>query len=138
MKSRHQARSLILQALYEIDVTQHAPQEVINNRLIENPLSLDGEQFARRLFSDVLKNRKTLDQLIQQHAPEWPLEQVAVVDRNLLRMAICEMMITKGAPLKVVINEAIELAKTFGSDSSFRFINGVLGSVVTNADEGID
>lgn len=121
---------MVLQALYETDSVHHDPQQVIDNRLAEEPSDVEKESFTRRLFFAVLQNQVKLDAIIQQHAPEWPLDQVAVIDRNLLRMALCEMMITGDAPVKVVINEAIELAKDFGSDSSSRFINGVLGSIV--------
>ena len=131
--ARRQARTLVLQALYETDTVHHDPQQVIENRLAEEPSEVEGESFARRLFFAVLENKAQLDATIQQHAPEWPLEQVAVIDRNLLRMALCEMTITRDAPVKVVINEAIELAKDFGSDSSPRFINGVLGSIVNKS-----
>ena len=129
-EARRQARTIVLQALYETDTVHHDPLLVIGNRLVEDPTDVEAESFARRLFFTVLENRDKLDAIIQQHAPEWPLEQVAVIDRNLLRMALCEMTITRNAPVKVVINEAIELAKDFGSDSSPRFINGVLGSIV--------
>ncbi len=128
--ARRQARTIVLQALYETDTVHHDPLQVIDNRLVEDPTDVEIESFARRLFFTVLENTAKLDAIIQQHAPEWPLEQVAVIDRNLLRMALCEMTITRDAPVKVVINEAIELAKDFGSDSSPRFINGVLGSIV--------
>ena len=128
--ARRQARTMVLQALYETDSVHHDPQQVIDNRLAEEPSDVEKESFTRRLFFAVLQNQVKLDAIIQQHAPEWPLDQVAVIDRNLLRMALCEMMITGDAPVKVVINEAIELAKDFGSDSSSRFINGVLGSIV--------
>lgn len=121
---------MVLQALYETDSVHHDPQQVIDNRLAEEPSDVEKESFTRRLFFAVLQNQVKLDAIIQQHAPEWPLDQVAVIDRNLLRMALCEMTITGDAPVKVVINEAIELAKDFGSDSSSRFINGVLGSIV--------
>ena len=130
---RRQARTLVLQALYETDTVHHDPQQVIDNRLVEDPAEVEGESFARRLFFAVLENKAQLDATIQQHAPEWPLEQVAVIDRNLLRMALCEMTITRDAPVKVVINEAIELAKDFGSASSPRFINGVLGRIVNKS-----
>ncbi len=131
--ARRQARIMVLQALYETDMVHHDPQQVIENRLADAPPSGDGESYVRRLFFSVLEHRERLDAIIQQHAPEWPLEQVATIDRNLLRMALCEMAITHDAPMKVVINEAIEMAKDFGSDSSPRFVNGVLGSIVTRS-----
>ncbi len=127
---RHKARSLALQALYEIDCTDHAPDEVIQARLAEDPL-MDpaAEAFLNELVMGVLARRNLLDTLIHEHAPEWPVEQMAVVDRNILRLAIYELGARSDTPLKVAINEAVELAKTFGSDSAPRFINGVLGTL---------
>lgn len=139
MKSaRRQARTMVLQALYETDTVHHDPQQVIDNRLAEELPGVEWESFARHLFFTVLQNKAQLDTIIQQHAPEWPLEQVSIIDRNLLRMALCEMTVTRDAPVKVVINEAIELAKDFGSDSSPRFINGVLGSIVNKSVAGAE
>lgn len=84
---------------------------------------------ARRLVAGVLEHKQDLDKLIHRFAPEWPLEQIALIDRNILRIAIYEMTIDRTAPLKVAINEAVELAKAFGAESTPRFINGVLGSL---------
>jgi N utilization substance protein B len=86
-------------------------------------------KFARWLIYGVLHHRAVLDAYIQKQAPEWPLEQVAIVDRNILRMASTNLPRTAGPPIKVAINEAIELGKTFGSDSTPRFVNGVLGAL---------
>jgi N utilization substance protein B len=82
------------------------------------------------VVSGVLKHQSVLDSFIHRHAPEWPLEQMAYVDRNILRMAIFEFAVDGETPIKVAINEAVELAKTFGSDSAPRFVNGVLGALV--------
>ena len=129
MKVRRRARILALQALYEIDATQHLPGSVIDRRLGEDPLPEDGEAFVRELITGVLKHKADLDDMIQKYAPEWPIDQMAVIDRNVLRMAIFEFYVGKLTPIKVAINEAVELAKLFGSDSAPRFINGVLGAV---------
>ncbi len=118
-----------LKALYELDTTQHEPGVVLTRRLADEPLNAEGEQFAREIVVGVWQHRVELDQLIQQHAPEWPIDQMAVVDRNVLRIAIYEFSLAHITPLKVAINEAIELAKTYGSDSAPRFVNGVLGSL---------
>ncbi len=118
-----------LKALYELDTTRHQPGAVLQYRLADERLSPDGEQFARELVTGVWQHRAELDALIQQHAPEWPVDQMAVVDRNVLRIAIYEFNLAHLTPLKVAINEAIELAKTFGSDSAPRFVNGVLGAL---------
>ena len=127
MKARRKARSLALQALYEIDCTTHPPEEVLGTRLEEQPLTPDLVEFARRLIFGVLEHAPELDRLIHKHAPEWPLDQMAIVDRNILRLAIWEFVVDREAPTKVAINEAVELAKLFGSDSAPRFVNGVLG-----------
>jgi len=129
VKVRRRARILALQALYEIDATQHLPGSVIDRRLGEDPLPEDGEAFVRELITGVLKHKADLDDMIQKYAPEWPIDQMAVIDRNVLRMAIFEFYVGKLTPIKVAINEAVELAKLFGSDSAPRFINGVLGAV---------
>ncbi|HEY77237.1 MAG TPA: transcription antitermination factor NusB [Thermoflexia bacterium] len=130
MKARRRARALALQALYEIDSVGHPPDVVIEERLAETPLPESAAEFSRRLVFGVLRYRQVLDQFIQEHAPEWPVEQMACIDRNILRMALFEFAVDGTTPVKVAINEAVELAKMFGSDSSSRFVNGVLGALV--------
>ena len=120
---------MALKALYELDATQHDLGVVLTRRLAEEPLSAEGEQFTRELVTGVWQHRAKLDLLIHQHAPEWPVDQMAVVDRNILRIAIYEFSLAHITPLKVAINEAIEIAKSYGSDSAPRFINGVLGAL---------
>lgn len=129
MRPRHQARILALQALFEIDLTNHRPGEVLSERLAtqEPPLTPEAIEFARAIVHGVVLYQQPLDALISRFAPEWPIEQIAVIDRNLLRMALWEIGIA-GTPMKVAINEAVELAKAFGADASPRFVNGVLGS----------
>ena len=129
MKVRRRARILALQALYEIDTTRHPAGRVFDQRLAEDPLPEEGEALARELLTGVLKHQVELDEMIQRYAPEWPVDQMAVIDRNVLRIAIYEFYISKLTPTKVAINEAVELAKLFGSDSAPRFVNGVLGAV---------
>jgi N utilization substance protein B len=114
-----------------LDTTQHTAAEVIAHRLEDNPLPPDGEAFLRRLVSGVVQNRERLDMLIQRYAPAWPVAQIAIVDRNVLRMALFELSSATDTPPKVAINEAVDLAKLFGSDSSSRFVNGVLGTAVS-------
>lgn len=120
---------MALKALYELDATEHDLGVVLTHRLAEEHLSAEGEQFARELVIGVWQHRVELDLLIHQHAPEWPVDQMAVVDRNILRIAIYEFSLAHITPLKVAINEAIEIAKSYGSDSAPRFINGVLGAL---------
>lgn len=131
MKDRHRARILALQALYEIDITDHDPEVVLQQRFAVKPLPEAARDFARTLVQGILEHRVDLDALIKDNAPEWPVDQVAVIDRNVLRMAIFEFAVDGKTPVKVAINEAVELAKLFGSDSSGRFVNGVLGSIVS-------
>jgi len=131
VKDRHRARILALQALYEIDITHHDPEVVLQQRFAVKPLSEAARDFARTLVQGILEHRADLDALIKDNAPEWPLNQVAVIDRNILRMAIFEFVVKGNTPVKVAINEAVELAKLFGSDSSGRFVNGVLGAIVS-------
>jgi transcription antitermination protein NusB len=125
---RHQARSLALQVLYELDCTNHNVGDVLRDRL--TPIELEETRLlATRLVQGVLEHKKTLDLLVHRYAPEWPLDQIAIIDRNILRIAIYELGANTATPPKVAINEAIELAKTFGAESTPRFINGVLGTL---------
>ncbi|WP_119071934.1 transcription antitermination factor NusB [Aggregatilinea lenta] len=126
---RHVARSVALQVLYELDSTRHAVEDVLSEHLTPHREQPELRLFTNRLVEGVLANKKELDAVIHRYAPEWPLEQIALIDRNILRMAVYEMTIDRSAPLKVAINEAVELAKTFGTESTPRFINGVLGSL---------
>ena len=128
---RRKARRLALQALYEIDSAGHGVEEVVARLLVEAGLSEESHAFVRELVDGVIQNRDKLDQSIQKFAPAWPVAQIPVVDRNILRLAIFEVLLDNRMPVKVAINEAVELAKTFGSDNSARFVNGVLGSVST-------
>jgi len=131
MKIRHRARIAALQALYEIDCAGHPPVAVLERRLQELQIPEAGEAFARDLAQGVIRHQERLDSFIERYAPEWPVDQIAIIDRNILRIAIYELLMDSDTPLKVAINEAVELAKTFGSDSSGRFVNGVLGTLVT-------
>ncbi len=135
MKPRTRARALALQALYEIDLSNHPPAEVLKTRLEETELSDDLAEFARVIVFGVLPLTHELDQLIAKYAPEWPLDQIAAIDRNILRLAFWEFAVQRETPLKVAINEAVELAKLFGSDSAPRFVNGVLGALADHEHE---
>jgi N utilization substance protein B len=129
MKVRRQARILALQALYEIDLVGHEPEAVLALRLGEEAIGPEGEDFTTWLVEGVVERASRLDSVIARLAPEWPVEQMACIDRNILRLALFELA-AGDAPYKVVINEAVELAKTFGSDSSARFVNGALGTFI--------
>ena len=126
---------MALQALYEIDVSGHPPGSVIQERLEDGELEPELVEFTRQIVLGVAPMFETLDRFIAEHAPEWPLDQVAIVDRNILRIALWEFAVYGKTPIKVVINEAVELAKTYGSDSSPRFVNGVLGSLAARQNE---
>lgn len=130
MKARHRARIVALQALFEIDCAGHAPGAVISRRLEETELPEPVDQFACELVQEITSRRADLDSFIVRYAPEWPVDQIAIIDRNILRIAIYEILHHPATPVKVAINEAVELAKKFGSDSSSRFVNGVLGTLV--------
>jgi N utilization substance protein B len=135
---RHRVRTLALQALFELDATDHAPDEVVA-RWIEDELLLpEGERFLRQLIFGVWEHYSYLDRIIEGAAPSWPVNQMPGVDKAILRIALYEILIdeTEKTPIKAVINEAVELAKQFGSDNSSRFVNGVLGTVVTRYIEG--
>ncbi len=135
MKPRTRARALALQALYEIDLSNHPPADVFKSRLEETSLPTGLAEFARQIIFGVLPLREDLDQLIAKYAPEWPLDQIAAIDRNILRLAFWEFAVQRETPLKVAINEAVELAKLYGSDSAPRFINGVLGTLADHEHE---
>jgi len=129
--ARRRARMLALQALYEIDSTGHEADQALENLLTDSNLSEENANFTRELVNGVVRNREEIDQHITRFAPAWPIEQIAVVDKNILRLAIFEILLDNRVPIKVAINEAVELAKTFGSDNSSKFVNGVLGSIST-------
>lgn len=135
MKSRTKARGVALQALYEIDVAGHPVGVVLEDRFSENELDSELSEFTRAIVAGVAPLFETLDRFIAAHAPEWPLDQVAAIDRNILRMALWEFAVYGETPIKVAINEAVELAKEFGSDSTPRFVNGVLGSLAARQTE---
>lgn len=135
MKPRTRARSLALQVLYEVDIANHPPADIYRSRLEEMPLPDDLSEFARQIIFGVLPLTHMLDEYIAKYAPEWPLDQIAAIDRNILRMALWEFAVYQETPLKVAINEAVELAKQYGSDSAPRFINGVLGTLAEHQHE---
>ena len=127
--ARRRARAIALQALYEVDSVGHDIEETLTNLLANVELSEENAVFAGELVNGVIQHKPEIDQQIKSFAPAWPVEQIPVIDRNILRLAIFEILFDNKVPVKVAINEAVELAKTFGSDNSARFINGVLGSV---------
>ncbi|MFC1860002.1 transcription antitermination factor NusB [Chloroflexota bacterium] len=127
--ARRKARVLALQALYEVDSVSHKTEEVVTHLLADGRLSEENAAFVCELVSGVIQNKEKIDLNIKNFAPAWPIEQIPVIDRNILRLAIFEILLDNKVPVKVAINEAVELAKTFASDNSPKFVNGVLGSV---------
>ncbi|MCX6765563.1 MAG: transcription antitermination factor NusB [Candidatus Moranbacteria bacterium] len=134
MANRHLQRSVAMQSLFEWDFQGRKNEEVpeiVERNVQEFASGLEDSSFVKSLVEGVLKNRDKIDALIEKCAPEWPLDQVTAVDRNILRLGIYELMFGnyEEVPPKVAINEAIELAKTFGGENSARFVNGVLGTI---------
>lgn len=132
MSNRHLARTIALQTLYEWDFNHSknpAIFEALERNMREFAPDFDDNKFSESLVRGVLDHTKEIDQQMAKHAPEWPLDQITIIDRNVLRIGIYEMLYDDDIPDKVAINEAIELAKAFGGESSGRFVNGVLGAI---------
>lgn len=126
---RRQARMIALQTLYEYDTAQHPVKEVLQRHTEERHLQPKVVEYADELVQGVSDHLAEIDAHIQSAAREWPLQQMARIDKNILRLAIYEILFNNTVPAKAAINEAVELAKQFGSDASSRFINGVLGTI---------
>jgi len=141
MSNRHLSRSVVLQTLYEWDFENNSPentrqkavpiQPILERNVVEFALGSNDRAFMDDLLNKVLDKKKDIDNIILKAAPDWPLEKIAPVDRNILRIGLCELLFAdpKEVPPKVAINEAIELAKSFGGENSSKFVNGVLGAV---------
>ncbi len=132
MSNRHLARTVAMQTLYQWDFNE-APEEELQKYLVLNKSEFapgfQDEGFIDRLVLGVIEKKKEINKTIEQYAPEWPIDQITLVDRNILRIGVFELLHTDDIPSKVAINEAIELAKTFGGPSSGKFVNGVLGAI---------
>jgi N utilization substance protein B len=137
MKVRRRARAVVLQTLYELDFTHHDLEYALGARFEERTLPEAAQEFTRSLVKGVWTYRDYLDSVVGELAPEWPIDQIAAVDRNVLRIAVYELLFEPETPPKVAINEAVELAKMFGGEGSPRFVNGVLGSLVAKDREKI-
>ncbi|MCC7522470.1 transcription antitermination factor NusB [Candidatus Uhrbacteria bacterium] len=131
MSNRHLARALAMQSLYEWDFYdgEKNASDVVERNLTEFAPNFDENDFAKSIVQGVVKNQKQIDETITKFAPEWPLPKITTVDRNVLRIGTYELLFNFDIPSKVAINEAIELAKTFGGESSGKFVNGVLGAI---------
>jgi N utilization substance protein B len=128
---RRKARTIAFQVLCEISVTGHDPDKTLEQLLGESNLSEINASFTRELVNGAINNKQKIDEYIKRFAPAWPIEQLPVVDKSILRLAIYEILLDNRVPTRVAINEAVELAKIFGSENSAKFINGVLGAVST-------
>jgi len=133
MANRHLSRSIVLQTLFEWDfgVTSDTPEEMLERNIEEFGPGLDDGEFMNDLFLGIVKKKAIIDEIIEKAAPDWPIDKISVVDRNILRIGLYELLFSDRTqvPPKVAINEAIELAKSFGGENSSKFINGVLGGV---------
>jgi len=133
-RARRRSRIVAFQALFEADESEHEQEPVLDFQLSRAGLDPEAEEFARELVHGVRDRGAEIDAIIEQHAPAFPLSEMAPVDRSVLRLAIYEVLFdNRRAPLRVAINEAVEIAKGYGSESSGRFVNGVLGSVALQA-----
>ncbi|PIT92028.1 MAG: transcription antitermination factor NusB [Candidatus Harrisonbacteria bacterium CG10_big_fil_rev_8_21_14_0_10_42_17] len=133
MATRHLGRSVLLQSLYEWDFYKQKNDlvTIIERNLVEYAPGMDESDFVWKLANGIIKHRKELDTIIAKVAPDWPIEQIAIIDRNALRIGLYELLYAdkEEVPSKVAINEAIELAKNYGGPNSSKFVNGVLGTV---------
>ncbi|HEX9014686.1 MAG TPA: transcription antitermination factor NusB [Chloroflexota bacterium] len=128
---RRAARSMALQVLFEVDSTGHDPSDVLARRVGEEGLSEEAAGYASELVDGVMHSLPAIDGLIQRAAPAWPFDQMARIDRNIIRIALYEALFrSEKLPFRIAVNEAVELAKQYGSDSSSRFVNGVVGKIV--------
>ncbi len=136
MANRHLSRTIAMQALFEWDFNQRTEdlKQIITRQADESVGHSEDGGFVFELAEGVAKNITAIDEIITKHAPEWPMEQIPPVDRNVLRLGVYELMFLKQVPPKVAINEAVELGKSFGGESSGKFVNGVLGTLYKELD----
>ncbi len=130
---RRQGRMIALQTLYEYDTAQHSAKDVLERHATLRHLPPRVVEFAEELVQEVQSHLAQIDAEIQLAAQEWPIQQMAKIDKNILRLAIYEILYNNTVPAKAAINEVVELAKTFCSDTSSRFVNGVLGTIFSRA-----
>ena len=134
--ARRKGRILALQGLYEMDVSGHNPEEALKRNLEYRREEERAELFALALIRGVQEHKEKIDDMIRRYAPAWPVKQLPAVERNILRLAIYEVLLANDAPPRAAINEAVELAKAFGGDNASRFVNGVLGSIMAQETAG--
>ncbi len=129
MGKRRKARELVLKSLYSWEISGSKPEEVFNDLISKEELDPSSKLFAGELFRKVVENQKKIDELIKENVQHWDFSRIAVVDKNILRMGICEILYIEDIPLKVSLDEAIELAKKYSSEDSGSFVNGVLDAI---------
>jgi transcription antitermination protein NusB len=132
MGKRHQARELALKVLFQLESSGDDPEEVLQYHATEGAATVDVANFAGQLVRGVIANRDKLDAVLSETSEHWKLEQMAKVDRIVLRIAVYEITIDRHVPTKAAINESIELAKTFSGEEAGRFVNGILGRVAAS------
>jgi N utilization substance protein B len=135
MSNRHLARTIILQTLYQWDFNKEKNEQIpfiLNNNLKNFAPGINDQDFIQKIINGIIENIKEIDECIQKYAPEWPIENITIIDRNILRIGFYELKFSLEIPPKVAINESIELAKAFGGSSSGKFVNGVLGTFYKN------
>ena len=132
LKERTYLRGIALQALYEKELTDHAVEEIINNRFETIDFDAESKAFIRQLIQGVAQNQEQIDRLITSKRRDWSFDDMALVDRNILRIAVYEFGVAKCTPVEVSINESVELAKKFGSETSPRFVNGMLRAIASD------
>jgi len=133
---RRKGRMVTLQCLFGMDLRDWSPEIPLDWLIEDDPIPLGVREFAQELIHGVRDDLAQLDTVIHKYAPAWPIDQLSVVDRNVIRIALFELLFRKDTPRKAAVNEAVELAKVFGSESSARFVNGVLGSIILDLDSG--
>jgi len=137
MSNRHLARTIAMQTLFSWDFNEKQEKDltdIVNQNFKYFAPKFNDYGFVKNLLGGIMKNLAEIDKYIAKYATEWPLEQITIVDRNILRIGVYELVFDKDMPAKVAINEAIEIAKTYGGESSGKFVNGVLGAIYKNLD----
>ena len=132
ISQRHIARIVALQTLFELDFAANSPESILERTIKIKALTGEAAAFAGELVNGVLADKQRLDDAIRRFAPAFPVDQLSSMDRNILRLSLYELLISDTTPPKVAVNEAVELAKEFGADTSPKFVNGVLGSVISD------